>query len=115
MKRVIELHSYFKRYFSYLKEGKKIPPKENHFTTILDKIGFLLHLATLEFSLFLCYEIEPLFTFFQAEWLSTVFLYENFKELLTSIMGRIIRPAVFTANSSARKMSKIDLKKEENS
>ena len=67
LKRVVQLHSYFKRYFSYLKEEKKIPPKNDRFTTILDKMGFPLHLATLEFSLFICNEIEPFLTFFQAE------------------------------------------------
>ena len=61
LKRAIELHSYFKRYFSYLNEGKKIPPKHYHFTTI-DKTGFPLHLATLEYNvyvtLFICNEID---------------------------------------------------------
>ena len=77
-------------------------------------MGFPLHLATLEFSLFICNEIEPFLTFLQAEPSLTVFLYEKLKELLTSIMGRFIRSAVFAANSSAREMLKINLNKEEN-
>ena len=75
---------------------------------------FPLHLATLEFSLFICNKIEPFLTFFQAERPLAVFLYEKFKKLLTSIIGRFIHPGVFAANSSTRKMLKIDLKKEEN-
>ena len=114
LKTAIELYSYFERYFSYLKEEKKIPPKDDRFTTILDKMGFPLHLATLEFSLFICYETEPFLTFFQTERPLAVFFYEKLKELLTSIMGRFIRPAFFVANSSTWKMLKIDLKKEEN-
>ena len=77
-------------------------------------MGFPLHLATLEFSLYICNEIEPFLTFFQAEWPLAVLLYERLKELLTSIMGRFICSAVFAANTSTRKMLKIDLKKEEN-
>ena len=65
LKRAIESHSYLKRYFSYLKEEKKIPPKDDRFTTILDKMGFPLHLPILEFSLFICNEIEPFLTFFK--------------------------------------------------
>ena len=42
-----------------------------------------------------------------------VFLYEKLKELLTSILGRIIGRAVFAISSSSRKMLKLDLKKEE--
>ena len=81
--------AYFKRYFSYQKEEKKIPPKDDRFTTIVDKMRFPLHLVTLEFSLFICNEIEPFLTFFRAEWPLAVFLYEKLKELLTSIMGRL--------------------------
>ena len=77
-------------------------------------MGFPLHLATLEFCLFIFSEIEPFLTFLQAERPLAVFLYEKLKELLTLIMGRVIRPAVFAANSSTQKMLKIDLKKEEN-
>ena len=73
-----------------------------------------MHLATHEFSLFICNEIEPFLTFFQGEQLLAVFLYETLKELLTLIMGRFIHPAVFAGNSSTWKMLKIDLKKEEN-
>ena len=43
--------SYFKRCFSYLKEEKKIPHKDDCFTTILDKMGFPLPLTTLNFPL----------------------------------------------------------------
>ena len=110
----IKLHSYFKRYFSYLKVEKKIPPKDDHFTTILDKMGFPMHLATLEFSLFICNKIEPFLTFFQGGRPLAVFFYEKLKELLTLIMGRFVHPAVFAANSSTQKMLKIDFKKEEN-
>ena len=109
LKRGIELHSYF--LFFYLKED---PPKDDRLKTILDKIGFPLHAGTPEFTLFICNEIEPFLTFFQAEWLLAAFLYEKLKELLISIMGRLLRPAVFTRNSSTWKMLKIDLKKEEN-
>ena len=49
LKRTIELHSYFKRCFSYLKEEKKITPKDDGFRTILDKTGFPLHLTKLDF------------------------------------------------------------------
>ena len=92
----------------------KISPNDDRFTTILDKMGFPLHLATPEISLFICNEIEPFLTCFQAERALPVFLSEKLKELLTSIMGRFIRPAAFAANSSTRKMLKIDLKEEEN-
>ena len=78
LKRVIEPHSYFKRYFSYLKEKKKIPSKDR-FTTILDKMGFPLHLATRELSVILCSEIELFLTFFQEEQPLAVFLYEKWK------------------------------------
>ena len=97
------------------KRVKNIPPKDDRFTAISDKIGFPLHHATLEFSLFIFNEIEPFSIFFQAERSLAVFLYEKLKELLTSTMGRFIRPAVFAANSSTQKILKIDLKKEENS
>ena len=107
-----ELHSYFKRYFSYLKEKKKNTTQRrslhNYFT-----LGFPLHLATLEFFLFICNEKEPFLTFFQGERPLAIFLYEKLKELLLSIMGRFIRLAVFAVSSSTRKMLKIDLKKEE--
>ena len=33
------------------------PPKDDAFTIILDKMGFPVHLATLQFSLFICNEI----------------------------------------------------------
>ena len=79
LKRAIKLHSYLKRYFSYLKEEKKIPPKDDCFTTILNKMVFPLHLATLEFSFFICNEIEPYLTFLQAERPLAVFLYEKLK------------------------------------
>ena len=59
------VNSYFKIYFSYLKEEKKTPPKDDRFTLILDKMGFPLHLATVEFSLFICNEIELFLTFFK--------------------------------------------------
>ena len=65
LKRPIELHSYFKRYFSYLKQEKKIPHKDDPFSTLLDKMGFPLHLATLKFSLVICREVEPFLTFFK--------------------------------------------------
>ena len=110
LKRAIESHSYFKSYFS----DPKISPKDDRFTTILDKMGFPLHLATPEISLFICNEIEPFLTCFQAERPLPVFLSEKLKELLTSIMGRFIRPAAFAANSSTLNMLKIDLKEEEN-
>ena len=113
LKRAIKLHSYLKRSISYLKEEKKIPPKGDCFTTILDKMGFPLHLATLELSLFICNKIEPFLTFCQGEWLLAVFFYEKLKELLTSIMERFICPAVFAVGSSTWKMLKINLKKEE--
>ena len=75
---------------------------------------FPLYLATLEFALFICNEIELFLTFFREERPLAIFLYEKLKELPASIMGRFIRLAVFTANSSIRKMLKIDLKKEDN-
>ena len=62
-----------------------------------------MHLSNLEFSLFICNEIEPLLTFFQGEQPLVVFLYEKLKKLLTLIMGRFICPAVFTANRSTGK------------
>ena len=62
LKRGIELHSYFKRYFSYLKEKKKKPPKDGRFTT--DKMGFSFHLVTLEVSHFICDKVEPFLTLF---------------------------------------------------
>ena len=83
-------------------------------STILDKMGFPMHLATLEFSLFICNGIKPFLTFFSRRTPLAVFLYEKLKEFLISIMGRFIRPAIFAANSSTQKMVKIDLKKEEN-
>ena len=78
-------------------------------------MGFPLHLTTLEFSLFRYIEIEPSLNFFQAERPLALYLYENLKELLlTLIMGRFIHSAVFAANSSTMKMLEIDLKKEKN-
>ena len=50
----------------------------------------------------------------QSEQPLAVFLYEKLKELLTSITGRFICPAVLAANSSTQKMWKINLKKEGN-
>ena len=72
-------------------------------------MGFPFHLATFEFSLITCNnEIEPfLIFFFQGERRLAVFFYEKLNKLLT----QIIRPAVFAANSSTRKILKIDLKK----
>ena len=77
-------------------------------------MGFPLFLTTLEFSLYICNEVEPFLTHFQAERPLAVFLYEKLKELLTSIMGRFVCSAVFAVISSTRKMLKINLKKEEN-
>ena len=51
-----------------------MPPKDDRFTTILDKMRFRFHLANLGFSVFLCNEIERFLTFFQAEWPFAVFL-----------------------------------------
>ena len=53
LKRTIELHSYFKRCFSYLKEEKKIPPKDDGSRTILDKTGFDCMLQNWIFSLYM--------------------------------------------------------------
>ena len=80
---------------------------------ILDKMGFPLHLATLELSLFICNKVQPFLTFCQGEWPLAVFFFEKLKELLTSIMERFICPAVFAVISSTWKMLKINLKKEE--
>ena len=76
-------------------------------------MGFPLHLATLELSLFICNKVEPFLTFCQGEWPLAVFFFEKLKELLTSIMERFICPAVFAVISSTWKMLKINLKKEE--
>ena len=65
LKRAINLHSYFKRYFSYLKEEEKTPSKDDCFTVILDEMGFPLHLATLEFFLVIFNETESFLTFFK--------------------------------------------------
>ena len=67
--------------------------KDDRVITILDKMGFPLHLATLEFFLFICNKIEPLLTFLQAEQPLEVFLYEKLKELLTWII-QVGRPLV---------------------
>ena len=62
----IDLHCYFKRYlFLVSKRGEKVPPKDECLATILDKMVFPLHLATLQFSLFMCNEIELFLTFFK--------------------------------------------------
>ena len=76
LKRAIELHSCCKRYFSYLKESKKIPPKDDRFTIILDKMGFPLHRATLGFSLYMFDEIEPFSTFSSRTAIGSIFVWK---------------------------------------
>ena len=102
-------------HFSYLKEEKKIPPKDDRFTSFLDKVGFPLHLATLEFSVFICNEIEPFLTLFSSRTpIGCNFYVWRVKRITNLVYGRFICPAIFEANSNTRKMLRIDFKKEEN-
>ena len=106
----IELHSYFKRYFSYLKEKKKKPPKDDRFTT--DKMGFSFHLVTLEVSLFICNEVEPFLTLFSRRTAIGSIFVRKVKRITNLEYRKIHWSAVFAASSSTQKILKIDLKKE---
>ena len=103
--------AYFKRYFSFLKGEKKIPLKDKMF----DEMSFPFHIATLDFALLICNKIEPFLTFFffkqNGHW---QYFCMKVKRITNLDDGKTIRSAVFPANSSTCKMSKIDLKKEEN-
>ena len=77
-------------------------------------MSFPLHIATLDFSLLICNKIEPFLTFFFKQNGHWQYFCMKVKRITNLDDGKTIRSAVFPANSSTCKMSKIDLKKEEN-
>ena len=80
MKRIMEIDENITTYFSFLKENKKFPSKDNRFTGVKQYL----------------------------------FIHERMYSLMFSLMERFVRHEMLQANSTTRKLMKIDLTDESN-
>ena len=92
-----------------MKEKKNIPTNDDCFTTAIDKVGSPMHLAALHFSLCISNETVPYLVLFQAECPLAVFLFENLKGVLVSVMERFVKPEVLAKQDTVGKMLRLDL------
>ena len=109
LKRAIEINQNLKVYFKDLKEKKNIPTNDDRFTTSIDKLASPMHLAALHFSLCILNKIEPYLVLFEFERPLAVFLFEKLKELLVTLMERIVKPEVLAKKDTVGKILRLDL------
>ena len=109
--RIIEILPYIKQ---YLKEKKAFHENHDRLVLVYQMVNSHLLLPILEFSKSIMNVMELFLILFQAERPLTLFLHENLKRLIISLMDRFDCPAVLKSASFTKKLMMIDLSNKEN-
>ena len=96
------------------KGAKKFPAKDEQFSLLLQSTTSSILPAYCESSLGIARDMEPLLTLFQVERPLVVFLCEQLKYLIFTILGQFLKHDVLKKISSAFQLINLDLKCEQN-
>ena len=91
-------------FFVKSKDRKNFDKKDERFPLLLKNTTSKMFPVYCEFSGAICRDIEPFMTLFQAERPLASFLYAKLKDLLYSLLERIVKPEVLNKNKTTFKL-----------
>jgi len=89
------------------KDRKNFDPQDERYPLLLKNTKSNIFPAYLEFSNAVCRDIEPFMTLFQAERPLGPFMYSKLKDLLSSLLERVVKPDVLNKNKTGFKLLKL--------
>ena len=102
------------KFLKEYKAAKKFPAKNERFPLLLESTTSSVFPAYCEFSLSVARDMAPFLTLFQVERPLVVFLCEQLKDLIFTILERFVKHDVLKKISSAFQFINLDFKCEQN-